>query len=346
MKDSGTPTPKEYLIFTDSGMSGEASNIVRFEADPDTQPLFEGNHVSKPVPILVEGTFYGASTSGKPVKVTFDRKFLEDLVKNTKRDVPMNFDHFRGGPNHVGWVRAKSGKPMFVDKLEDGRYALFAQLEVTSDVYGMINKGIYRDMSAEVDRARRRLVGLALTNYPAVDGVHQFSIPDEENSEEVVMGDKDAVKQEEAGAVSFAEYEALQGQIKAMQEKMAELERKVAEEAARAERAEKLLQFSEAVEALVDAGKIPPGAKHIVTELFIFAAKHAEEEVEVRFSMPEGEEVVEKASPVDMLTKLFEMLPSADMFSQNLSDAEDVAEPDFDKDFVEGIKRIAEKKLA
>ncbi len=317
---------RTLLLFSEQG---EVTAPLNFEEDPDTPPSFAGNKVSKPIPILVEGTFYGYTPSGRSVEVKYDRAFLEAMVKNTKRDVAMNYEHVRYGPNTVGWVKTKNGK-FYVDKLPDGRYALFAQLEVTPEAYERITSGQYRDISVEVDRSKRRLVGLALTNYPAIDGIHQFSLPDEETE----------VGMEEAKVKDVNEVEArFSEQLNALQAKLVELEAKLEEERRRAERAERLLQFSEKLERY--QGRIPAGVKPALVELYLFAAAHDQEVVQ--FSDAAGEPV--KATPVELIDMLLDGLATVNFSEQVVSKAATTDTPDLDLSYVEAVKSIAKRRL-
>jgi molecular chaperone GrpE (heat shock protein) len=317
---------KTLLLFSEQG---EVTAPLNFEEDPDVPPNFSGNKVSKPIPILVEGTFYGYTPSGRVVEVKYDKAFLEAVVKNTKRDVAMNYEHIRYGPNTVGWVRTKNGK-FYVDKLPDGKYALFAQLEVTPEAYEHIISGRYRDISVEIDRGKKRLVGLALTNYPAVDGIHQFSLP--EGEVEVDM-EETKVKDVNEVEVRFSE------QLSALQAKLAELEAKLAEERRRAERAERLLQFSEKLERY--KGRIPAGVKPVLVELYLFAATHDQEVVQ--FSDAAGEQV--KATPVELIDMLLEGLATVNFSEQLVNEGTPAETPDFDPNYVEAVKSIAKRRL-
>ncbi|AYJ74757.1 capsid scaffolding protein [Thermus phage phiFa] len=320
-------TDRTLLLFTEQG---EVTSPLNFEEDPDVQPLFSGNKVSKPVVILVEGTYIGYTPSGRAVEVKYDRAFLEAIVKNTRRDVPLNYEHYRYGPNTVGWVRVKTGK-FYVDKLPDGRHALFAQLEVTPEAYDHITNGRYRDMSPEVDRGKKRLVGLALTNYPAIDALHQFSMPEEVEEMEQEVVKTDEVKKEEPAL--FAE------QLQALQAKLAELEERLRAEQRRAERAERLLQFSERLERF--QGKIPAGVKPVLVELYLFAAEHDDQVVQ--FSDAAGEQV--KATPTQLIDMLLEGLAVVNYTEQVVSEGAEVAEPDFDPSYVAAVESIAKRKL-
>lgn len=317
---------KTLLLYSEQG---EVTTPLNFEEDQDLAPMFPGNKVSKPVPILVEGTFYGYTPSGRAVEIKYDKSYLEAIVKNTKRDAAMNYEHLRYGPNTVGWVRVKNGK-FFVDKLPDGKYALFAQLEVTPEAYEHITSGRYRDMSVEIDRAKKRLVGLALTNYPAVDGIHQFSLPDDETEVEM---EENKVHEVQDAEVRFSE------QLNALQAKLAELEAKLEEERRRAERAERLLQFSEKLERY--SGKIPAGVKPVLVELYLFAAQHDQEVAQ--FSDAAGQEV--KASPVELIDLLLEGLVTVNFSEQLVPEGASNEAPDFDPGYVEAIKNIAKRRL-
>jgi DNA-binding transcriptional MerR regulator len=318
------PVPKHLLLFSANGEL--ASEPVHFEEDPDTPPLFKGNKVSKPLCILCEGEFYGHTLSGKTVKVAYNKALLEAIAKNTQHDQAMNFDHFRGGPNDTGWVRASTGKPMYVDRLADGRWGLFAQIEVTPETFALIETGRYRRFSAEVDRQAKRLVGLALTNYPAVDGVHQFT---------------EATHMED-----HTELLSRIGQLEqALQEATAQLEaqRKEAEAAReRAELNERILRFSEKAQTIARE-KLVPGLQELVLQLYLFAAKHDEPEL-VRFSQPDGGVKEEKLTAVELLDRLFAQLPNVSVFSQQLQETAET-KPAEEDEFLTSVSQLLKQRL-
>jgi phage I-like protein len=318
------PVPKHLLLFSADGEL--ASEPVHFEEDPDTPPLFKGNKVSKPICILCEGEFYGQTLNGKTVKVSYNKNFLEAIAKNTKYDQAMNFDHWRGGPNETGWVRASTGKPMYVEKLTDGRWGLFAQLEVTPETFNLIESGRYRRLSAEVDRQAKRLVGLALTNYPAVDGVHQFTeaVQMEDNTELLSR----VGQLEQALKEATAQLEAYKKEVELARE--------------RAELSERILRFSEKAQNIARE-KLVPGLQELVLQLYLFAAKHDEPEV-VRFSQPDGSVKEEKLTAVELLDRLFEQLPNVATFSQHLKEQE-ANNTNEEEEFFTSVSQLLKQRL-
>jgi len=299
---------------------------ARFPVDEETEPLFKGNMVSKPMAVLKEGTYRKVVQQGmklKLAKFTYSKTDLEKMVANAERDVPLNFDHFRGGPNDVGWVRTKSGK-FYVDKLEDGKHALFAQIEARPQTVNSIEDGTYRDFSPEVRPYETRFVGLALTNYPVMQGLHQFSELEEDEPTETDFT--------EDNPMTDTEREALVAQLRdevtsEFSEKISTLEATLEEERAariKAESTAKLnqftLEFSEKIRNLVGS-KIAPSARDALLNLYIFAAQNDGETL----SYSEGEETKE-VSPVQLLDVVLNAIPENKMFEQVADDStEEVA---------------------
>lgn len=307
----------------------------------ETPPLFEGNAVSKPIVVCKEGTYVKPTVNAKGEavlkKITFSKADLEAFVANATRDVPLNVDHVRGGFNWYGWVRCKTGE-FKVDRDEDGRWALFAQIEVTPETLQAIERGLVRDFSPEIRPWEKRFVGLALTNYPVMQELHQFSEVVEENfSEGNDMSVEEFKQYKEQMDRQFAELKARLEQSEAA--------RQAAE--AKARTARLALEFSEKVAKLVnDNGKarIAPTAKDAVLSLYLFAAEH--EDVLLTFS-EEGKDL--SLSPVALLDKVFASLPAVALYEQQTpaqaaEAEEELAEVgDFD---LEAAKRLARQKLA
>jgi hypothetical protein len=323
------PVPQHLLLFDASGEL--ASEPVHFEEDPDTPPLFKGGRVSKPLAILCEGTFFGHTLDGRTVKVTYDKAFLEAMARNTKYDQAMNFDHWRGGPNWTGWVRCATGKPMHVERLADGRWALFAQVEVTEETYHLIERGRYRRFSAEVDRQAKRLVGLALTNYPAVDGVHQFTeVEGMEHTDTTEL---------------LSRIHQLEQQLKDAAEQLAAQQKAASEAQAKALLSERILKFSEKAQAVAKE-KLVPGMSELVLQLYLFAAQH-DEPVSVAFTQPSGEKQEERLTGVELLDRLFEQLPKVALFSQELKEGAAPQDPEQASDdvFLSSVSEMLKKRL-
>lgn len=309
----------------------------------ETPPLFEGNAVSRPIVVCKEGTYVKPTLDkrGEVVlkKITFSKADLEAFVANAARDVPLNVDHYRGGMNYYGWVRTKTGE-FKVAKDDDGRWALFAQIEVTPATLQAIERGLVRDFSPEIRPYEKRFVGLALTNYPVMQELHQFS--------EVV--EEDFSEGNDMSVEEFAKYkDEMDRKFSELQSKLLEADEARKRAEAKARTAQLALEFSDKVARLVrdEDGKarIAPTARDAVLSLYLFAAEH--EDVELSFS-EEGKEV--KLSPVALLDKVFSSLPAATLFAQESpagAASADEAEGDDFSDFdLEAAKKLARARMA
>lgn len=343
VKDPQRGTQDTGNVLFEMGYGGpvEVRMPIKFPLS-DTAPLFTGNAVSKPIVVCKEGTYAKPveDASGRVTlkKFTFTKKDLQAFVDNAARDVPLNVDHWRGGYNHYGWVRTKTGE-FKVDKDEDGKWALFAQLEATPETLEAIEKGMLRDFSPEIRPYEKRLVGLALTNYPVMQELHQFTdVVEEDHFTQGTEMNVDELKQQQL------DLDRKLGELKALLE-ASEAARKQAEREARTARL--ALEFSDKVGRLVKDEKghsrISPAAREAVLALYLFAAEHDEE---VSFS-EEGKE--SKLSPVALLDKVFAGLPGAALFTQETpASATDAAGEDAEMgDFnVEETKKLARARLA
>lgn len=300
---------------------------AKFPLDTEVKPLFEGNMVSQPIAVLKEGTYRKVvEMNGKMQLATFkySKKDLEAMVANAERDVPLNYDHMRGGPNNVGWVRTKTGK-FYVDKTEDGKFTLFAQVEARPEAIQAIEGGFYRDFSPEIRPYETRFVGLALTNYPVMQGLHQFSelenvdaeLPSEDVdifTEDVPMTDteRDALMTELRSQIAQEFSERVSGLEQALEtEKTA---RQKAEREARMN--QYTLEFSDKIRKLVGE-KVPPAMRDALLNLYLFAAQHDADVVE--FGEGDGAQTL---SPVQLLDTVFDSLPKLGLFEQVITEGE------------------------
>lgn len=310
--------------FSDGGYR-EVTLPAKFPFTQDIPALYEGNAVSQPIKIAKEGTYFKAvrDDAGKLKlhKIDITAKDLSQMVENARRDVPLNLEHYKGGPNYYGWVRSKTAQ-MSVQVDEDGKAALLAHLEVTPEVLQAVEKGHFRDFSPELDLHEKRLTGLALTNYPVMQEIHQFS--------EAFSAPGDGLQEE---SMTEAEKQAMLAELRESVQaefstQIAELSQKVeAEEKARkaAEREARIanltLEFSTKVRELVGGkdgkAKLLPGAAEGLTQLYVFCAQHADTE----FSL--GEDTV---NPVGLLEHVLSFVPAADVYTQVSKDTDSKAD--------------------
>lgn len=155
-------------------------------SDNGIQPLFEGNVVGKPIPVMVEGAYY-IRNKDKYREVKFSAVDIERLAKRQPRDVPFNYDHRRapGRDGVKGWLRFGEGLH-YVSKIKtpDGQEltALFATPELSQEAQELVKTGIYRDVSVEYRQLDDVLTGVALTSYPVMRNL-QFSELEGEEAE-------------------------------------------------------------------------------------------------------------------------------------------------------------------
>jgi len=341
----------EYALF-DFNEDGQAQQVTlpaKFPVDESVEPLFAGNLVSKPLAIAKEGTYVKLFNDGRKVvakKIRITKADLEAMVANAKRDVPLNLDHFQGGPNEYGWVRAKT-LPMRVEKDADGRAALYAQVEVTPLSAELVEKGKYRDFSPELDLMQKRLRGLAFTNYPVMQEIHQFSdevVDSQPDFSEEPVVDIEAMKAELVAQLQaeFSEkLSALEAQVAAEREA-----RLAAEREATTHRL--ALEFSDRVNKLIkdEEGKsrILPAQAEAVLNLYLFAAQHEESVIE----FGEGEQA-KSVSPVTLLDEVFSALPAIKLLGQEVDEGVSVEPEEFSEESsnldVKAIARLAASRI-
>lgn len=175
---------------------------VFWPSDNGVKPLFEGNVVGKPIPVIVEGSYY-IRNKDKYREVKFSAADIERLAKRQPRDIPFNYDHRRapGREGVKGWLRFGEGLH-YVGKVKtpDGQEltALFATPELSQEAQELVKAGIYRDVSVEYRQLDDVLTGIALTSYPVMRNL-QFSeleTGEEEEIAETVLSDAPLANEE------------------------------------------------------------------------------------------------------------------------------------------------------
>lgn len=162
-------------------------------SDNGVAPLFEGNVVGKPIPVMVEGAYY-INNKGKFREVKFSSVDIERLAKRQPRDVPFNYDHRRapGKDGVKGWLRFGEGLH-YVSKIKtpDGQEltALFATPELSQEAQELVKTGIYRDVSVEYRQLDDVLTGVALTSYPVMRNLQFSELEGDEEEEQDVISD-------------------------------------------------------------------------------------------------------------------------------------------------------------
>lgn len=150
--------------------------IRSLDLDTSNATLMPDGKLLRPIKVFSEGEYASITRSGKPVKLVVTKERMEKWLQNTRRDVPFNEDHTRvAGPNNLGWLRVRTGSAYVAIDPEDGKWGLYAQPELTENLYNQVQSGRYRDVSLEIDTAEDLLVGIAVTNYPRVKTLTQMS---------------------------------------------------------------------------------------------------------------------------------------------------------------------------
>lgn len=168
---------EELLLFSfQDGRAHEAAIQSRFEFSNDISPLYDGNQVIRPVPIMVEGTYHLFDrTQNKWREVKITENDIKDYFSNTPRDVAINYEHNRQGPVK-GWVRLKDTGHIGKVKTKQGeKFALFSALELLPETAADVTRGLFRDLSIELKNVSREVLGLALTGYPVMKDVQFYS---------------------------------------------------------------------------------------------------------------------------------------------------------------------------
>lgn len=154
----------------------EFSARIKLKENDATSRIMPDGKVLEPIKVFKEGKYASVTRSGKPIELVVTKERMEKWLANTRRDVPFNEDHNRiAGPNNLGWLRIRSGSSYVAMDPEDGKWALYAQPELTENLYGLVSNGRYRDVSLEIDTADDLIVGIAVTNYPRVKTLTQMS---------------------------------------------------------------------------------------------------------------------------------------------------------------------------
>ena len=159
-----------------TGFKETIKPLRSLEIDDSKPTLMPDGKLLQPIKVFSEGEYASITRSGKPVKLVVTKERMEKWLSNTRRDVPFNEDHNRvAGPNNFGWLRVRTGSAYVAMDPEDGKWALYAQPELTESLYSMVKNGRYRDVSLEIDTTDDLLVGIAVTNYPRVKTLTQMS---------------------------------------------------------------------------------------------------------------------------------------------------------------------------
>lgn len=276
------------VLFSDGGREVTVQDLM---FSKDIAPLFAGNKVLDPKPIVVEGVYYlfdGLANKWRKVELT--AKDLEAYFKNATRDVAVNYEHNRFD-RPKGWVRLRDTKQLGTLETPEGpKTAIFAAIELVPEAAELVAQGVYRDVSVELKPVSREITGLALTAYPVMRHL-QFS--DEADNGEALQ---EAFRQKEHEEMSMDKETVLQEALQEFGLSLEELKRlpellarakELEERAKAAEREAKLAQLRAGLQAKFSEGlKVAPGALDALAALYLYAEEHAE----VSFSL-EGKTV-------------------------------------------------------
>lgn len=173
----GETVVEELLLFsTDS--NGTATEVTHkgIYFGGGVSSLYENSTVTKPVPVMVEGTYkvYNRAT-GKYEEVTITADDVREYAANTPRDVAMNYEH-KKGQDPIGWLRLRDTavcKPLKTSQGE--KLALFASMELFPEAADKVKRGVYRDGSIELRPHVKEIIGHALTDFPIMRHTQFYS---------------------------------------------------------------------------------------------------------------------------------------------------------------------------
>lgn len=164
------------LLFSVEGKTATEVTFRGIEFATDATPLFDNSTVTKPVPIMVEGTYAVLNPATKQyqnINITADD--IEHYFHNTPRDVAVNYEHRRGG-TAKGWVRLKDTGRVGTLKTSTGeKLALFASLELFEQAASDVRAGYFRDVSIELKPISKEIIGTALTATPVMRDLQFYS---------------------------------------------------------------------------------------------------------------------------------------------------------------------------
>ncbi len=268
------------ILFSESGAEVTVQDLLFTD---EIKPLFSGNKVISPKPLVVEGVYYTYDLlSDKYVKRTITKNDLERYFQNATRDVAVNYEHNREG-GVKGWVRLRDTKYLGEVQTPEGpKTAIFAAIELMPEAAELVSQGYYRDVSIELKPISYEITGLALTAYPVIRHL-QFYSEDEFLKTEAEYNNGDIMDKELVLSEALQEYGLSLEDLKRLPElvaKVKEAERQAAEAKRQARFAQLRSELKDAV-AGKSGLKVAPGALDALAALYLYA----EEATEVQFSI-------------------------------------------------------------
>jgi hypothetical protein len=279
------------VLFSEDGSEVTVQDLI---FDSNIPPLFSGNKVISPKPLVAEGTYYVYDLySDKYIKRVITKEDLEKYFRNATRDVAVNYEHDRAG-GVKGWVRLRDTKYMGEIQTPDGpKTAIFAAIELMPEAAELVAKGYYRDVSIELKPISYEITGLALTAYPVIRHLQFYSEEASPETPEPAKTEAEELKKDEVynSEVKMDKEtvlsEALQAYGLTLEDlaKLPELMAKAKEAERQAAEARRQARFSELradleQRVVKDGLKVAPGALDALAALYLYA-----EEYEVQFSL-------------------------------------------------------------
>ncbi|ABU96920.1 hypothetical protein [Thermus phage P23-45] len=272
------------VLFSESGAEVTIQDLIFTDEIP---PLFSGNKVIGPKPLVAEGTYYVYDLySDKYIKRVITKQDLEKYFRNATRDVAVNYEHDRTS-GVKGWVRLRDTKYLGEIQTPDGpKTAIFAAIELMPEAAELVAKGYYRDVSIELKPISYEITGLALTAYPVIRHLQFYSDTQTASEEE---GLKEPTQYNEGATMDKETLlsEALQAYGLTPEDlaRLPELLAKAKEAERQAEEARRQARFAQLrveleQKVVKDGLKVAPGALDALAALYLYAEEH-----EVKFSM-------------------------------------------------------------
>lgn len=170
---------EELLLFSNDG-TDRATEVTHADIKfgSAVTPLYTGSTLTEPVPVMVEGTYkvFNRAT-GRYEDFTITPDDIREYLRNTPRDVAMNYEHKRG-TDPVGWLRLKeTGECRTLQTKQGPRTALFASMELFHEAADKVKRGVYRDGSIELRPHAKEIIGHALTGHPIMRDTQFFAEP-------------------------------------------------------------------------------------------------------------------------------------------------------------------------
>ena len=322
------------LLFSVDGTMATEVTFRGIEFSDDVAPLFERTKVTKPVPIMVEGTYAVLNPATKQYQnITITSDDIEAYFSNTPRDVVINYEHRRGG-TAKGWVRLKDTGKVGTLKTPNGeKLALFASLELYDQAAADVRSGYFRDVSIELKPISKEIIGTALTATPVMRDLQFYSNSptlEEPESDDPVQatGESPTPEPEQATDPSTNTPDTLEEEDMPNIDKQALFSEMLAEHglsvddlqalpelltsAKQAKQSAQLIQARDTIKefATREDGQIvlAPAGIEIGAQLLVFAQDHAE----LQFSV-EGE----NKTPADLLQALFSHIEAVQVFGES-----------------------------